>query len=148
LQDFYNIGCQPVAIPRFTTAKECPMSITHIHMADLPVSDIQRARDFYRDKVGLSVATDAPYGESRWVEMVIDGARTRIFLEAVDRPIESHPPAMVLIVDDLEVEHQRLLGHGVEITAEPQDAPWQPGDRFATFLDSEGNTIVLTQKPA
>jgi hypothetical protein len=34
----------------------------------------------------------------------------------------------------------------VEIIAEPQEAPWQPGRVVAEFRDSEGNRMVIASR--
>jgi catechol 2,3-dioxygenase-like lactoylglutathione lyase family enzyme len=46
-----------------------------------------------------------------------------------------------LEVDDVDVEHERLVRAGVAIQEEPSDKPW--GDRAMTLADPNGITVYL-----
>lgn len=118
--------------------------LRHVKFANLPVSDQDRARAFWRDKVGLTVATDEAYGEGfRWIELAIGDAQTRIVF--VRRPEEtpSEQPDLILICDDVDESHATLQAKGVTFTQAPTEAPWRPGERYALFRDSEGNLVML-----
>lgn len=117
----------------------------HIKFAGLPVDDQDRAVTFYTEKVGLEVATDGPYQEGwRWIELEIPGARTRLLLEKREGERQTDAPQLVLIAGDVKELHRRLAEKGVEFTQPPMQAPWNPGETFAQFRDSEGNGIVIT----
>lgn len=118
---------------------------SHIKFAGLPVDDQDRAVAFYTEKVGLEVATDGPYQEGwRWIELEIPGAPTRLLLEKREGEGQVDTPQLVLTAADVEEVHRRLLDNGVEFTQSPIQAPWNPGETFAQFRDSEGNGIVVT----
>ena len=52
----------------------------------------------------------------------------------------------MLVDEDVETTVKTLKSRGVEILAEPQEAPWQPGRTVAEFRDSEGNRMVIGSK--
>jgi lactoylglutathione lyase len=116
----------------------------HVKFADLPVSDQDRALAFYRDKVGLTVETDAAYGEgSRWIELAIPGAQTKILFSKRGDETPSAEPSLILVTEDLDGVYAKLAEQGVAFTQPPTDAPWAPGERYALMRDSEGNLILL-----
>ena len=111
------------------------------------MSDQDRAIAFYADKLGFTVAADAPMGEGgwRWVELGLPGAVTNLhFVRSTGIP--SNEPVLVLVDDDVVGRIATLRDKGVEITRGPQEAPWQPGRIAAEFRDSEGNRMVVASK--
>jgi catechol 2,3-dioxygenase-like lactoylglutathione lyase family enzyme len=64
--------------------------IKGIKFASIPVRDQDRALAFWRDQIGLAVATDQPMGKQRWIELRIPGADTRLVLFTPRRSREPH----------------------------------------------------------
>jgi predicted enzyme related to lactoylglutathione lyase len=118
-------------------------SFTHVSFATIPVADPIRARDFYRDKLGLVVDVDAPYGETRWIMMAIPGARTRIHLDHRPSHTPGDQPVLPLISRDLEATVSALQVRGVTITTPPRVAEWNPEVRYAMIRDSEENAVLI-----
>lgn len=117
--------------------------LKRIHFQSIDVVDTGRARDFYRDKLGLSVVRDAPYGDDRWVFMAIPGAETLLHFNKVS-VIEPHEtPRLVLVADDVDATCADLAARGVAIVKGPDDAPWENGTRWAMVHDSEGNLVLI-----
>ena len=120
--------------------------LRHVKFANLPVTDQDRAIAFWRDVVGLSVATDAPYGDGsgwRWVELEVPGAATRLLLSRRAGSQPSEQPDTILVCDDVDESYAALQARGAEFTQPPSDAPWSSGERYALFRDSEGNLVML-----
>ncbi|MBM9595691.1 VOC family protein [Roseitranquillus sediminis] len=121
------------------------MSIfSHISFVSVPVTDIVRARDFYRDKLGLRVLTDAPFGDSRWVLLEVADSRTQIHLD--DKPgrsVSKSRLALPLVVHDLDEALEVLRDNGVEIVQEPKSAAWNPLVAYALIRDSENNVLLV-----
>ena len=118
---------------------------SHIGFVSIPVDDISRARDFYRDVMGMEVVMDeaGPYG--RWVMMGMEDAETRIHLDR--RPEGEGPPpkpVLVLVSRDIDADCEALAGRGARILAEPSAAEWNPDMRRALLRDSEGNALLVT----
>lgn len=116
---------------------------THIHFQSIPVTDIDRALAFYRDKLGFDVERDNPYGESRWIFMALPGARTMLHFNVVDTVPENDIPVLVLVTEDVDAVCATLSERGVTIHMGPDEAPWNPGTRWAMIHDTEGNLILL-----
>lgn len=120
---------------------------TRIHFDTVSATDIERARDFYRDKLGFEVERDNPYGDSRWVFMRIPGADTLLHFNKQDSVPKSPTPALVLATDDVDQTCAGLAQRGVTIKRGPEDAPWAPGTRWAMIDDSEGNLVLIQTVP-
>ena len=116
---------------------------TRIHFDTVPAVDVERARDFYRDKLGFTVERDNAYGTSRWVFMRIPGADTLLHFDKQDSVPKTETPALVLATDDVDATCAILKSRGVPIKRGPDDAPWEPGTRWAMIDDSEGNLVLI-----
>jgi predicted enzyme related to lactoylglutathione lyase len=121
-------------------------------MANIPASDIARARDFYADKLGLSPAQEM--GAEVLVYRTAGGTEFQIY--RTDYAGQAGHTIAQFHVDDLESEVHDLKAKGV--TFEVYDLPgtkWE-GEiasmegmgRAAWFKDSEGNTMCIDQMTA
>lgn len=118
----------------------------HIQFAELPVTDQDRAKAFYAEHLGCVTVADQPMPNQawRWIELRFPDAETTLhFLPRKDEE-PSAGPILVLVADHVETLISRLRTAGVEITAEPEPAPWRPKTTIAEFRDSEGNRIGVS----
>lgn len=118
------------------------MTITQIQLFSLPVSDQDRARDFYVDTLGFELVADTAMGpDQRWVQVRPPGSQTSITLVTW---FEGMPTGSVkgtvLETGNLDKDVAELQGRGVRIEGGIQSMPW---GRFATFDDPDGNGLVL-----
>ena len=104
------------------------------------VQDQDRALEFYTMKLGLQVFTDQPMGESRWIELQVPGADTRVVLwkEADNAP--GQMPAVVFVAGNVQKTYEELQGRGVEFIQPPKKESW---GEFAMLKDSEGNLVMF-----
>lgn len=121
------------------------MSISHIQVLSMPVSDQQAARRFYTETLGLQLVRDNPMGEeARWVEVAPAGATTSIVLVTW---FPHMPPGsvdgLVLQSDDVDADGERLRQVGITVDG-PHEYPW---GRQATLKDPDGNGLVLSSPP-
>ena len=116
---------------------------SHINFQSIPVTDMERAVQFYRDVMGLSLEVDAPYGESRWIFMGLPDGNTRLHFDLVDAVPAQQKPSLVLVTDDVDATCNTLKSRGIRIDQGPADAPWDPGTRWAIIHDSEGNMVLI-----
>ena len=115
-----------------------------IKFAELPVADQDRALRFYTGKLGFRVLQDTPYKDGwRWIELALPGAETAILLTPRQGNDPTDRPCLVMAVDDVAITFEELQAKGVQFTQKPAQAPWKPGETFALFRDSEGNTILI-----
>jgi catechol 2,3-dioxygenase-like lactoylglutathione lyase family enzyme len=118
------------------------MTISRVQLLSVPVTDQDRARDFYVDVLGMTLVRENPMGpDQRWVEVAPKGADTSITLVTW---FPTMPPGslkgLVLETDDLDGDLARLTSLAVPVEGAVQEAPW---GRFVTFNDPDGNGIVL-----
>ncbi|GAC1514580.1 MAG: glyoxalase/bleomycin resistance/dioxygenase family protein [Pseudarthrobacter sp.] len=118
-------------------------------MAVLPAKDINRAKDFYRDKLGLESA-DALEEDSLLYKC---GNGTSFLVYQTDNAGSAKNTQMGWETDNLEQELEDLRSRGVVF--EDYDFPGLKTEngvaandwgKSAWFLDSEGNILVLTQR--
>lgn len=115
--------------------------------AALPAQDLERAKTFYRDKLGLlPVETDADNARFR----VGDGTEFNVF-RTMGAPSGTHTQ-MAFLVEDIVGEVKDLKSRGV--TFEEYDFPGLKtkdgiaeagGAKAAWFKDSEGNLLNMVQ---
>ena len=121
--------------------------IKKMQFAGVYVSDTEKAFDFYSNKMGFSVHTDAKMGDNRWMEFVPKDGETRI---AVTKPwndgAESRVGGFTNIVfatDDITATHEKMVADGVNFLEPPTKQSW--GDVTAKFADPDGNTFILVE---
>src|SRR6059058_2649307 len=91
--------------------------ITQIGTVVVPVSDQDRAIEFYVDTLGFEKRSDVPFGNGyRWVEVAPAGAATTI---AIVPPPPGNPTGGVktgigLTTDDIYADHADLKARGVD----------------------------------
>jgi lactoylglutathione lyase len=137
-------GCAAAYAERSPSLVKEWLMLKHVKFSELAVEDQDRAIAFYTEKVGFEVAQDSPYKEGwRWVELAIPGADTRVLLTKQPDNYEKGLPRLVLVTDDVEKTYEELTSKGVRFQKAPTQAPWNPGETFAQFEDSEGNGVVL-----
>jgi catechol 2,3-dioxygenase-like lactoylglutathione lyase family enzyme len=116
-----------------------------LQLVALPVSDVDRAKDFYTDKVGFNLDHDHEVSdEVRFVQLTPPGSACSI---AVGKGISDAEPGsargLQLVVADIQEAHSHLAGRGVEVS-DVQDFPW---GSFVFFSDPDGNGWAVQQLP-
>jgi catechol 2,3-dioxygenase-like lactoylglutathione lyase family enzyme len=117
--------------------------IKAIKFANVPVTDQDRALDFYTKKLGFRVVTDAPFhGPQRWIELGLPRAETKLVLYAAPGQ-EGWIGGLInvaFVADDVEATAREMKARGVEFVQEPRKADWGTS---AIFKDPDGNRFVL-----
>lgn len=121
------------------------MEISRIRRVSVPVSDQDRAKDFYVGALGFELVGDdpIPVGENaRWLEVAPEGAQTSLILvNWFDGVAPGSVQGLMLETADVESDCERLRSAGVSVEG-PHEMPWA---REATFTDPDGNGIVLSE---
>lgn len=118
--------------------------ITHVHTVAVPVTDQERALEFYVGKLGFEKRMDAAFGAGqRWLEVAPPGAVTTIALvptrEGVPTGIET---GIRLTSDDAEADHADLIARGVD--TDPEVLRFGGGvPPMFYFRDPDGNRLVI-----
>jgi predicted enzyme related to lactoylglutathione lyase len=117
-----------------------------LELVAVPVSDVDRAKQFYTDKVGFNADHDHRVSdEIRFVQLTPPGSACSI---ALGTGIVDAPPGSVkglqLVVPDIDAARAELVQRGVEVS-EVQEFPW---GRFVFFADPDGNGWAVQELPA
>ncbi len=129
-----------------------------VGVVGLYVHDQDEALDFYVNKLGYQVHTDARNGNYRWLtvkhpdqpgfelglflpqEPVLD-ARTAEMMRAM--VAKGAMPPLVLVVDDCQAAYDKMRANGVEFTQEPVA---RFGGVDANFRDPSGNGWKMIER--
>jgi predicted enzyme related to lactoylglutathione lyase len=118
-----------------------------LELVQVPVSDVDRAKTFYVDKVGFNADHDHQVDENmRFVQLTPPGSACSIAI-GTGLGVEMAPGSqkgLQLVVDDIEAAHAELSKNGVEVS-DVQDFPW---GRFVFFSDPDGNAWSVQQIPS
>ena len=119
--------------------------IRRVKFVSVPVTDHDRALEFWSKRIGFEVVTDQSYGEGqRWIELGIPGADTRVVLHRPEGEAGVGAfQGISFLADDVEATWRELAGRGVEFVQDPKTESWGTS---AVFRDPEGNTFVLSSK--
>ncbi len=106
----------------------------------LYVADIERAKAFYRDVVGLS------FHGSGGTFAFFDGGDVTVALSQLDEPPPGGGTELVLEVDDVHAEYERLRNAGVGFRVEPRTVTSSGGRDLvaADFRDPDGHVVSIT----
>jgi catechol 2,3-dioxygenase-like lactoylglutathione lyase family enzyme len=113
----------------------------------LPVSDIDAAVAFYRDKVGFHLDHDTKNEHMHVVQLTPEGSGCSIVIGDLPSQNEMAPGSMrglQLVVPDARAAHEQLVGRGVdcsEITVFDE----RDGGTFFGFADPDGNTWAVQE---
>jgi catechol 2,3-dioxygenase-like lactoylglutathione lyase family enzyme len=115
-----------------------------LELVPVPVSDVDRAKAFYVERVGFTADHDHVLSdEVRFVQLTPPGSACSI---VIGTGIIPAPPGssqgLLLVVQDADAARAELLGRGVEVS-EVEDMAW--GARHAYFQDPDGNSWQLQQ---
>jgi catechol 2,3-dioxygenase-like lactoylglutathione lyase family enzyme len=116
-----------------------------LELVYVPVTDLERAKAFYTDKVGFHLDNDATVSpELRFIQLTPPGSACSI---SMGIGLTDAEPGSVrglqLVVEDIQAAHDELAGRGVEVS----DVDVQPWGSFVQFSDPDGNTWSVQQLP-
>jgi len=122
-----------------------------LELVPIPVSDVDRAKVFYAEKVGFNVDHDVTAStdhrvsdEMRVVQLTPPGSACSIaFGIGILNTKPGCVQALHLVVSDMESARAELIERGVEV-GEIQDLG---GVLYAHFSDPDGNGWTLQQLP-
>jgi catechol 2,3-dioxygenase-like lactoylglutathione lyase family enzyme len=128
-----------------------------LEVVPVPVSDVDRAKHFYADKVGFLVDLDTQLSEEvRLVQLTPPGSGCSIHLNSGLRKLAPGSlEGLQIVVSDIEAARSELVGRGVEASEVQRidNGVWVEGrggewNSFVFFSDPDGNGWVLQERPA
>ena len=119
-----------------------------LELVPIPVTDVDRAKAFYAERLGFVVDVDvSPVEGVRVVQLTPPGSACSIGF-GTGIPVYDAPPGSVrglhLVVDDIERARAELVARGVDVGA-IQDVG--RGVLYAGFEDPDGNSLTLQEMP-
>jgi catechol 2,3-dioxygenase-like lactoylglutathione lyase family enzyme len=116
-----------------------------LELVAIPVSDVDRAKEFYTDKAGFNADHDHTVNDQiRFVQLTPPGSACSI---AIGKGVTSARPGSVegvqLVVSDAAAAREELMARGVEVS-DLQDFPW---GKFVFFSDPDGNRWSVQELP-
>ena len=130
------------------------MHITQLATVIVPVSDQDRAIEFYVDTLGFEKRLDFRYDSGeRWVEVVPPGAGTSVTLAAGEAVgIETR---VILLTPDVAAHRDELQTRGIEVGDILREgevvywggAPLAGNPPMYLLRDPDGNSLLIVQGP-
>ncbi|MEV6110237.1 VOC family protein [Streptomyces sp. NPDC051940] len=129
----------------------------------VPVSDLDRAKEFYAERCGFKVDLDQEVAPgARLIQITPPGSRCSIAISVglpsapgIDEMVPGSLQGLQLCVTDIAAARAELVGRGVDISEVQHvgESGWEPGpgdtwNAFAFFNDPDGNGWVIQQAPA
>jgi catechol 2,3-dioxygenase-like lactoylglutathione lyase family enzyme len=118
------------------------IEVEHVDFVSLPSRNIQRARRFYLETLGLPHETDTPVGfEVKAGQLTLSVWEP----EKIDLPFAPNPNEVALRVKDVEAARKTLEQKGVKFREETLDTGVC---HMAFFEDPDGNSLMLHRRYA
>jgi predicted enzyme related to lactoylglutathione lyase len=116
-----------------------------LQLVAIPVSDVDRAKEFYVERLGFNPDHDHRVSDDvRFVQLTPPGSACSI---AMGEGVVDAPPGSVkgmqLVVSDIEAAHAQLVERGAEVS----DVQRLPFGSFVYFSDPDGNGWAVQQLP-
>lgn len=116
-----------------------------IELVYVPVVDVDKAKNFYVDKLGFNADYDQKVDENlRFVQLTPPGSACSI---AIGVGLTDMQPGwqrgLQMVIDDADAARAQLVAAGVD-ASEVDEQDW---GRFVYFADPDGNTWALQQLP-
>ena len=118
-----------------------------LEVIPVPVSDVDRAKDFYSRQVGFVVDLDTPISDkARLIQLTPPGSGCSIHLNSEIDMSPGPVQGLTLVVSDIRAARAELVARGVEVSPvqHMEDGVWIDGrggdwNSFVFFSDPDGN---------
>jgi catechol 2,3-dioxygenase-like lactoylglutathione lyase family enzyme len=116
-----------------------------IEVVFVPVTDADRAKEFYVDRLGFTLDHDQTVSpELRFIQVTPPGSACSLsFGPGISPMSPGSLDAIMLVVEDADRAREELLAAGVD-ASEVDEQVW---GRFVSFTDPDGNRFTLQQLP-
>jgi lactoylglutathione lyase len=118
-------------------------TITEIGTVGIPVSDQDKAAEFFIGTLGFEKRIDVRMGDSfRWLTVAAPGASTTVALIA--GPETGRDTGIRFSVPDAEAEHNAMRQQGIEVG---ELLRWPGVPPMYEFKDQDGNRYEIVETP-
>ena len=129
-----------------STAANSQQLFDKITMTLMAVSNMDKAKDFYTEKLGFKATTDYSRGGQRWVTVVPPGGGTTITLSTYFGNLKPGTMQLYLSTPDIQAAYKELSEKGVAVNEIKNDL-YGPGSgvKWFNLEDPDGNQVFLVQ---
>jgi catechol 2,3-dioxygenase-like lactoylglutathione lyase family enzyme len=116
-----------------------------LELVPVPVTDVDRAKDFYVNKVGFNADHDHQVNENlRFVQLTPPGSACSLVLgTGITEMVPGSQKGLQMVVSDIQAAHDHLKNNGVAVS----EIDVQPWGHFVYFADPDGNTWSVQYIP-
>src|SRR5689334_15530489 len=117
-----------------------------LELVAVPVSDVDRSKAFYTEKIGFHADHDHQVREDlRFVQLTPPGSACSIVIGVGITTMQPGSlEGLLMVVSDVKTVREELVKRGVDIS----EIDVQPWGSFAYFRDPDGNSWSLQQIPS
>lgn len=116
-----------------------------LELIPVPVTDVDRAKAFYVEKLGFNADHDHRVSEQvRFVQLTPEGSACSICIgEGLTEMTPGSMKGLQVVIDNAQAAHDELKAKGVDVS----DVDEQVWGKFVYFSDPDGNTWALQELP-
>jgi catechol 2,3-dioxygenase-like lactoylglutathione lyase family enzyme len=116
-----------------------------LELVAVPVSDVDRAKAFYTEKIGFHADFDQQVNENlRFVQLTPPGSACSIVIGVGITTMQPGSlEGLLMVVSDVKAVREELLKRGADVS----EIDVQPWGHFVYFRDPDGNSWSLQQLP-
>ncbi len=116
-----------------------------LELVAVPVSDVDRAKAFYTEKIGFQADHDQQVSEDlRFVQLTPPGSACSIVIGVGITTMQPGSlEGLLMVVSDVKAVREELVKRGADIS----EIDVQPWGSFVYFRDPDGNSWSLQQLP-
>jgi lactoylglutathione lyase len=131
--------------PRRRPVTKHSINITNVRTIGVPVTDQDRALQFYVDTLGFDKRIDVTLGtDLRWIEVAPQGSdgATLALLRATEEVPAGVETGIRLMTEDADAAHAALASGGVDVD---EVLRWPDVPPMFAFRDRDGNGLELVE---
>ena len=116
-----------------------------LELIAVPVSDVDRAKAFYTEKIGFNADHDQQVNENlRFVQLTPRGSACSIVIGVGITTMQTGSvQALLMVLQDVKAVREQLLRRGADVS----EIDVQDWGSFVYFRDPDGNSWSLQQLP-
>jgi catechol 2,3-dioxygenase-like lactoylglutathione lyase family enzyme len=127
-----------------------------LELVVVPVTDVDRAKQFYAEQLGFNVDVDSSPNENfRVVQLTPPGSACSISIgKGLTEAVPGTLKGLQISVADIETAHAQLVERGVKVTPVRHigESGWADGkggdwNSFVFFDDPDGNSWAVQESP-
>lgn len=116
-----------------------------LEVVPIGVTDVDRAKAFYVDRLGFHLDIEQPLGNKLYIQLTPPGSACSISLGVgITATKPGEIDGLLLVVEDIEAVYKELSNRSVDLT-KPKAEPW--GAIHSYLSDPDGNRWTIQQKP-